>query len=65
MKMKRAISSSLAFLSTTLDGLDKALHGGVACGSLTEVKFNIFTTAAPNGHNQIGVHLGTIETYNK
>ncbi|XP_067413896.1 DNA repair protein RAD51 homolog 2 isoform X2 [Emydura macquarii macquarii] len=37
MKMKRAISSSLAFLSTTLDGLDKALHGGVACGSLTEV----------------------------
>ncbi|XP_039389670.1 DNA repair protein RAD51 homolog 2 isoform X10 [Mauremys reevesii] len=37
MKMKRAINPSSAFLSTTLDGLDKALHGGVACGSLTEV----------------------------
>ncbi|XP_074811622.1 DNA repair protein RAD51 homolog 2 isoform X3 [Natator depressus] len=37
MKVKRAINPSSAFLSTTLDGLDKALHGGVACGSLTEV----------------------------
>ncbi|XP_075783467.1 DNA repair protein RAD51 homolog 2 isoform X3 [Pelodiscus sinensis] len=37
MKMKRAINPSSAFLSTTLHGLDKALHGGVACGSLTEV----------------------------
>ncbi|XP_023964986.2 DNA repair protein RAD51 homolog 2 isoform X8 [Chrysemys picta bellii] len=37
MKMKRAINPSSAFFSTTLDGLDKALHGGVACGSLTEV----------------------------
>ncbi|XP_030415590.1 DNA repair protein RAD51 homolog 2 isoform X6 [Gopherus evgoodei] len=37
MKMKTAINPSSAFLSTTLNGLDKALHGGVACGSLTEV----------------------------
>nr|XP_025039873.1 DNA repair protein RAD51 homolog 2 isoform X2 [Pelodiscus sinensis] len=37
MKMKRAINPSSTFLSTTLHGLDKALHGGVACGSLTEV----------------------------
>lgn len=29
---------SPAFLSTTLSALDEALHGGVACGSLTEVK---------------------------
>ncbi|KAG6931092.1 RAD51 -like protein B [Chelydra serpentina] len=37
MKTKRAINPSSAYLSTTLDGLDKALHGGVACASLTEV----------------------------
>ncbi|XP_019407312.1 PREDICTED: DNA repair protein RAD51 homolog 2 isoform X2 [Crocodylus porosus] len=37
LKMKRAVNPFSAFLSTTLDSLDKALHGGVACGSLTEV----------------------------
>lgn len=38
MKMQRAIEPSSAFLPTTLEGLDKILHGGIACGSLTEVK---------------------------
>ncbi|XP_066489445.1 DNA repair protein RAD51 homolog 2 isoform X2 [Tiliqua scincoides] len=37
MKMKRAIDPSSAFLPTTLESLDKILHGGIACGSLTEV----------------------------
>uniref|UniRef100_A0A8D0G9D7 DNA repair protein RAD51 homolog 2 n=1 Tax=Sphenodon punctatus TaxID=8508 RepID=A0A8D0G9D7_SPHPU len=37
MKMKRSINPSSAFLSTTMYSLDKVLHGGVACGSLTEV----------------------------
>ncbi|KAJ6667221.1 hypothetical protein lerEdw1_017199 [Lerista edwardsae] len=37
MKMKRTTDPSSAFLPTTLEGLDKILHGGIACGSLTEV----------------------------
>lgn len=38
MKMKRAIDPTSAVLATTLEDLDKILHGGIACGSLTEVK---------------------------
>ncbi|XP_026526922.1 DNA repair protein RAD51 homolog 2 isoform X2 [Notechis scutatus] len=37
MKMKRALNPSAAFLPTTLEDLDKILHGGIACGSLTEI----------------------------
>ncbi|XP_044291990.1 DNA repair protein RAD51 homolog 2 isoform X2 [Varanus komodoensis] len=37
MKMKRTINPSSSFLPTTLEGLDKILHGGIACGSLTEI----------------------------
>ncbi|KAM6466782.1 DNA repair protein RAD51 homolog 2 isoform 3-T4 [Liasis olivaceus] len=37
MKMKRTINPSTAFLPTTLEDLDKILHGGIACGSLTEI----------------------------
>ncbi|XP_027274185.1 DNA repair protein RAD51 homolog 2 isoform X12 [Cricetulus griseus] len=37
IKMRRSAELSPAFLSTTLSALDKALHGGVACGSLTEI----------------------------
>ncbi|XP_062974915.1 DNA repair protein RAD51 homolog 2 isoform X2 [Elgaria multicarinata webbii] len=37
MKMKRTINPSSAFLPTTLEDLDKILHGGIACGSLTEI----------------------------
>ena len=37
MKAQRAAAVSPAFLPTTLSVLDEALHGGVACGSLTEV----------------------------
>lgn len=37
MKMRRSADLSPAFLSTTLSALDDVLHGGVACGSLTEI----------------------------
>ncbi|XP_014447176.1 DNA repair protein RAD51 homolog 2 [Tupaia chinensis] len=37
LKTQRSAHLSPAFLSTTLPALDEALHGGVACGSLTEV----------------------------
>ncbi|XP_072819382.1 DNA repair protein RAD51 homolog 2 isoform X1 [Vicugna pacos] len=37
MKAQRSAAPSPAFLSTTLSALDAALHGGVACGSLTEI----------------------------
>lgn len=37
MKTQRSAAPSPAFLSTTLSALDAALHGGVACGSLTEI----------------------------
>ncbi|KAF6132435.1 hypothetical protein HJG60_016004 [Phyllostomus discolor] len=37
IKARRAAAASPAFLPTTLPALDEALHGGVACGSLTEI----------------------------
>ncbi|XP_058423161.1 DNA repair protein RAD51 homolog 2 isoform X4 [Diceros bicornis minor] len=37
IKTQRSAALSPAFLSTTLSALDEALHGGVACGSLTEI----------------------------
>ncbi|KAM6445448.1 DNA repair protein RAD51 homolog 2 [Rhynochetos jubatus] len=37
MKLRKSVNQSSAFLSTTLHSLDKVLHGGVPCGSLTEV----------------------------
>ncbi|XP_053137800.1 DNA repair protein RAD51 homolog 2 isoform X2 [Hemicordylus capensis] len=37
MKMKRALDPSTAFLPTTLKDLDNTLHGGIACGCLTEL----------------------------
>ncbi|XP_050014405.1 DNA repair protein RAD51 homolog 2 isoform X9 [Alexandromys fortis] len=37
IKMRWSAGPSPAFLSTTLSALDEALHGGVACGSLTEI----------------------------
>ncbi|XP_065694710.1 DNA repair protein RAD51 homolog 2 isoform X1 [Patagioenas fasciata] len=37
MKLKKSVSPSSAFLSTTLHSLDKVLRGGVPCGSLTEI----------------------------
>uniref|UniRef100_A0A8C5L938 RAD51 paralog B n=1 Tax=Jaculus jaculus TaxID=51337 RepID=A0A8C5L938_JACJA len=37
IKTQRSANLSPAFLSTTLSALDEALHGGVACGSLTEI----------------------------
>uniref|UniRef100_F6X3Q8 DNA repair protein RAD51 homolog 2 n=1 Tax=Monodelphis domestica TaxID=13616 RepID=F6X3Q8_MONDO len=37
MKLEKSGGPSSAFLATTLISLDEALHGGVACGSLTEI----------------------------
>ncbi|XP_036887581.1 DNA repair protein RAD51 homolog 2 isoform X2 [Sturnira hondurensis] len=37
IKAQRAAAVSPAFLPTALSALDEALHGGVACGSLTEI----------------------------
>ncbi|XP_052551781.1 DNA repair protein RAD51 homolog 2 isoform X1 [Tympanuchus pallidicinctus] len=37
MKMRRAVNPSVAFLPTSLHSLDKVLHGGIPCGSLTEL----------------------------
>ncbi|VFV30752.1 dna repair protein rad51 homolog [Lynx pardinus] len=37
LKMQTSASLSPVFLATTLSALDEALHGGVACGSLTEI----------------------------
>ncbi|XP_071600554.1 DNA repair protein RAD51 homolog 2 isoform X2 [Heliangelus exortis] len=37
MKLRKSVNPSSAFLSTTLHSLDKVLHGGVPCGSLTEI----------------------------
>ncbi|XP_013377359.1 PREDICTED: DNA repair protein RAD51 homolog 2 isoform X2 [Chinchilla lanigera] len=37
IKTQRSANLSPAFLSTALAALDEALHGGVACGSLTEI----------------------------
>ncbi|XP_042637081.1 DNA repair protein RAD51 homolog 2 [Orycteropus afer afer] len=37
MKTQRSSDLLPPFLSTTLSALDEALHGGVACGSLTEI----------------------------
>nr|XP_020141308.1 DNA repair protein RAD51 homolog 2 isoform X13 [Microcebus murinus] len=37
MKAQRSADVSPGFLPTTLSALDEALHGGVACGSLTEI----------------------------
>ncbi|KAM5341148.1 DNA repair protein RAD51 homolog 2 isoform 3-T4 [Glossophaga mutica] len=37
IKAQRAAAVAPAFLPTTLPALDEALHGGVACGSLTEI----------------------------
>ncbi|XP_068873736.1 DNA repair protein RAD51 homolog 2 isoform X2 [Aphelocoma coerulescens] len=37
MKLRKCVNPSSAFLSTTLHSLDRVLHGGVPCGSLTEI----------------------------
>ncbi|XP_068802300.1 DNA repair protein RAD51 homolog 2 isoform X3 [Struthio camelus] len=37
MTVRRAVNPSSAFLSTSLHSLDEVLHGGVPCGSLTEI----------------------------
>ncbi|XP_063097622.1 DNA repair protein RAD51 homolog 2 isoform X1 [Cavia porcellus] len=37
IKTQRSANLLPAFLSTTLSALDEALHGGIACGSLTEI----------------------------
>ncbi|KAJ7344728.1 hypothetical protein JRQ81_000678 [Phrynocephalus forsythii] len=57
MKMKRTINPSSAFLQTTLEDLDKILHGGIACGSLTEI-----TGPAGCGKTQFCIMMSLLAT---
>ncbi|NWU88606.1 RA51B protein, partial [Upupa epops] len=57
MKLANSINPSSAFLPTTLSGLDGVLHGGVPCGSLTEV------TSPPGcGKTQFCIMLSVLAT---
>ncbi|XP_074959229.1 DNA repair protein RAD51 homolog 2 isoform X4 [Phalacrocorax aristotelis] len=57
MKLRKSVSPSSAFLSTTLPSLDKVLHGGVPCGSLTEI------TSPPGcGKTQFCIMLSVLAT---
>ncbi|XP_054256222.1 DNA repair protein RAD51 homolog 2 isoform X1 [Indicator indicator] len=57
MKLRKAGDPSSAFLSTTLHSLDQVLHGGVSCGSLTEI------TGPPGcGKTQLCIMLSVVAT---
>ncbi|KAL9850919.1 LOW QUALITY PROTEIN: DNA repair protein RAD51 homolog 2 [Geothlypis trichas] len=57
MKLRKSVNPSSAFLSTTLHGLDRVLHGGVPCGSLTEI------TSPPGcGKTQFCIMLSVLAT---
>ncbi|XP_029820188.1 DNA repair protein RAD51 homolog 2 isoform X1 [Manacus vitellinus] len=57
MKLRKSVSPSSAFLSTTLHSLDRVLHGGVPCGSLTEI------TSPPGcGKTQFCIMLSVLAT---
>ncbi|NXQ34768.1 RA51B protein, partial [Alaudala cheleensis] len=57
MKMRKSVNPSSAFLSTTLHSLDRVLHGGVPCGSLTEI------TSPPGcGKTQFCIMLSVLAT---
>ncbi|NXB45697.1 RA51B protein, partial [Leucopsar rothschildi] len=57
MKLRKSVNPSSAFLSTTLDSLDRVLHGGVPCGSLTEI------TSPPGcGKTQFCIMLSVLAT---
>uniref|UniRef100_A0A8C3QUF6 DNA repair protein RAD51 homolog 2 n=1 Tax=Cyanoderma ruficeps TaxID=181631 RepID=A0A8C3QUF6_9PASS len=57
MKLKKSVNPSSAFLSTTLHSLDGVLHGGVPCGSLTEI------TSPPGcGKTQFCIMLSVLAT---
>ncbi|XP_005520422.1 PREDICTED: DNA repair protein RAD51 homolog 2 [Pseudopodoces humilis] len=57
MKLRKSGNPSSAFLSTTLHSLDRILHGGVPCGSLTEI------TSPPGcGKTQFCIMLSVLAT---
>ncbi|NXO34654.1 RA51B protein, partial [Locustella ochotensis] len=57
MKLRKSVNPSSAFLSTTLHSLDRVLHGGVPCGSLTEI------TSPPGcGKTQFCIMLSVLAT---
>ncbi|XP_039561009.1 DNA repair protein RAD51 homolog 2 isoform X2 [Passer montanus] len=57
MKLRKSVNPSSAFLSSTLHGLDRVLHGGVPCGSLTEI------TSPPGcGKTQFCIMLSVLAT---
>ncbi|XP_063999849.1 DNA repair protein RAD51 homolog 2 isoform X2 [Pogoniulus pusillus] len=57
MKLRKTGNASSAFLSTTLPSLDEVLHGGVSCGSLTEI------TGPPGcGKTQLCIMLSVLAT---
>ncbi|XP_037994847.1 DNA repair protein RAD51 homolog 2 isoform X1 [Motacilla alba alba] len=57
MKLRKSANPSSAFLSTTLHSLDTVLHGGVPCGSLTEI------TSPPGcGKTQFCIMLSVLAT---
>ncbi|XP_053241206.1 DNA repair protein RAD51 homolog 2 isoform X5 [Podarcis raffonei] len=58
MKMKRTTNPSSAFLPTTLGDLDKILHGGIACGSLTEI-----TGPSGCGKTQFCIMMSLLATF--
>ncbi|XP_057882335.1 DNA repair protein RAD51 homolog 2 [Melospiza georgiana] len=57
MRLRKSVNPSSAFLSTTLHSLDRVLHGGVPCGSLTEI------TSPPGcGKTQFCIMLSVLAT---
>ncbi|XP_071414254.1 DNA repair protein RAD51 homolog 2 isoform X4 [Pithys albifrons albifrons] len=57
MKLRKSVNPSSAFLPTTLHNLDRVLHGGVPCGSLTEI------TSPPGcGKTQFCIMLSVLAT---
>ncbi|XP_039924110.1 DNA repair protein RAD51 homolog 2 isoform X7 [Hirundo rustica] len=57
LKLRKSVNPSSAFLSTTLHSLDRVLHGGVPCGSLTEI------TSPPGcGKTQFCIMLSILAT---
>ncbi|NXP22552.1 RA51B protein, partial [Scytalopus superciliaris] len=57
MKLRKSVNPSSAFLATTLHSLDRVLHGGMPCGSLTEI------TSPPGcGKTQFCIMLSVLAT---
>ncbi|XP_021259425.1 DNA repair protein RAD51 homolog 2 isoform X3 [Numida meleagris] len=57
MKVRRSVNPSAAFLPTSLHSLDKVLHGGIPCGSLTEL-----TSPPAYGKTQFCITMSVLAT---